>query len=239
MIVRAFFVFILAAALVSFMPGGVLRAGLWPARGLAELFTHGADSCGVKIDDQGVLKIQSLISFPLAMQDGMVIQPVRGEWTKRGGDLLAMMVVALPAWSIPPLSWRRRVVAFGLLAITMPFLLTLDLIVVIQAEIYSPANLHKILSLPLAGSDANLDAFRGMIMRGKVTGIMVDALNSGGRLAIAGMFGLMPSLLLQPPRRVKSAAILKEAECSIQPRLIHHRASHASHKAASKSNRPA
>jgi len=196
-IARAIIIFTGGAMLSLIWPGKILDPFIRPAEHLGEWLIPGVQSFRIEIDQPAVLKITSVISHPLHMQDGSIMPAIDGRWSKRGGDLLAMLVVALAAWSIPALDRNRRLWSIGVIVPAVSLLISLDVILAVQADVYSSINLQSLLTLPLAGSDANLAAFNGMILRGKITSSILGVLDSGGRLALAAITGFLVSILFQ------------------------------------------
>lgn len=197
MIARALIVFVAGAILSTIWPGKLLNLVVRPAEVLGEYMIPGAQTFAIGIDERGFLEITSFISHPLQMKDGSMVT-AEGRWSKRGGDLLAIIVVALTAWSIPSLAWKKRLLSAGILAAAISLFISLDIVLVVQADLYSAANVQKLLSLPIPGSDANLEGFNGMMTRGKATAVILNILDSGGRLALAAIIGIFTSIVFQP-----------------------------------------
>lgn len=133
---RWILVFAVVLAMILAWPDAWLVL-LTPLTGfMSNLICPYLDSITLAIEE-GVIHVRGGIQIGMVLADGSPLPAVPGEWQKHGQQTLNILLVALPVWAMPPMTWRRRLLGLPLVLVGSLVVCGYDLTVQIQESALS------------------------------------------------------------------------------------------------------
>lgn len=201
---RAFPVFAVLLAVAVLWPRPWMTLIARVSAPIIDAVTPWAQSISIDMVDR-IFVVSGAIVFDGVLSDGRPMPPIPGTWRQSALVYLSMLPVALTAWAIPAVPWRRRGLALPLALGLALLLAALSLTVEIQRAALESVGSGALVNITLADIPRNHDLLASLERRLSVLRWTCEFLAAGGRLGLALLAGFASVLIMPQSRRTGDA----------------------------------
>jgi hypothetical protein len=139
----------------------------------------------------GTLTLHAGIDLGLILQDGNLLSPLPGTWSKNGTPSLQMLVVAVTVWAAARQPWKIRLIALPVVLLLAALAASFVLLIEVQETALSHIGSGLLDGLPLAPVETNLTTAKALANQWTRVEWIKAFLDAGGRLFLAVLAGFV------------------------------------------------